>query len=407
MRIAEEHGRGVPHVGDPFAELLDDLWGGPRSWRQVRRPKGGRVHGRERDEHRREARGVDGKRRAGAERPDRQAGHGRADDARRVEHRRVEGDRVADVAAPDDLDHEALADGHVDRIGGAEEQRQDDDHPDLDDAGQREHGEDRGEDHHHGLHDEDRLALRQRVREHAAEQPEDHHGDELRGGDHAEPERIVGELEDEPGLGNLLHPGPDQRDELAAEEQLVVAVAEGAQPPDGVNGHRRRPALVALGGSLDAGQVVRQVAPARFGFVDHLGNPVRLVAERLDLTVDARQRVDEDLAALGGILGCPKPFAVALAGRLVLEQLADLGQREPGVVAQPADEPEPRDVGLVVQAVGALGTGGRFEEPDLLVVADGTGRQADLCGDLLDAQESGIVRRPRRGRRHPPILRKD
>ena len=243
----EEYGRGVPHVGDPFAELLDDLWGGPRSWRQLWRPKGGGVHGRERDEHRREARGVDGKRGAGAERPDRQAGNGRADDARRIEHRRVEGDRVSDVAAPDDLDHEALADGHVDRIGGAEEQCQDDDHPDLDDAGQREHGEDRGENHHHRLHDEDRLAFRQCVREDAAEQPEDHHRDELGGGDHAEPQRIVGELENQPGLGNLLHPGPDQRDELAAEEQLVVAVAEGAQPPDGVNRHRRRPALVALG----------------------------------------------------------------------------------------------------------------------------------------------------------------
>ena len=188
-----------------------------------------------------------------AERADRQAGNRRADDARRVEHRRVEGDRVADVAAPDDLDHEALADGHVDRIGGAEEQRQDDDHPDLDDTGQREHGEDGGEDHHHGLHDEDRLALRQRIREDAAEQPEDQHGDELRGSDHAEPEHVVGELEDEPGLGNLLHPRPDQRDELAAEEQLVVAVAEGAQPSDGVHRHRLRPALVALGeGSMPA-----------------------------------------------------------------------------------------------------------------------------------------------------------
>ena len=37
-----------------------------------------------------------------------------------------------------------------------------------------------------------------------------------------------GQLEDEPGLGDLLHPGPDQRDRLAGEEQPVVAVAEGA-----------------------------------------------------------------------------------------------------------------------------------------------------------------------------------
>ena len=148
------------------------------------------------------------------------------------------------------------------------------------------------------------------------------------------------------------------------------------------------------------------MAPARFGFVDHPGDPVRLVAERLDLTVDAGKRVDQDLAALGRILGGSKSLAVALARSLVLEQLADLGQREPGVVAQPADEPEPRDVGLVVQAVGALGTGGRLEESEFLVIADGTGRQADLGGDLLDAQETGVVRRPRLGRRHPQSLSK-
>ena len=31
--------------------------------------------------------------------------------------------------------------------------------------------------------------------------------------DQAEPERVVGQLEDEPALGDLLHPRPDQRDQ--------------------------------------------------------------------------------------------------------------------------------------------------------------------------------------------------
>ncbi len=73
---------------------------------------------------------------------------------------------------------------------------------------------------------------------------------------------------------------------------------------------------------------------------------------------------------------------------LVLEQLADLGQREPRVVAQPADEAEPLQVLGVVQAVGALGAGGRGEQPDLLVVADRPRRETGLGGDLLDAQEA-------------------
>ena len=42
----------------------------------------------------------------------------------------------------------------------------------------------------------------------------------------------------------------------------------------------------------------------------------------------------------------------------------------------------------VVQAVGALGAGGRGEQPQLLVVADGPRRQAGVGGDLLDAEEA-------------------
>src|SRR5208282_4515203 len=34
---------------------------------------------------------------------------------------------------------------------------------------------------------------------------------------------------DEPGLGYGLHPGSDERDKLSAEEELKVAVAQGAQ----------------------------------------------------------------------------------------------------------------------------------------------------------------------------------
>ncbi len=37
----------------------------------------------------------------------------------------------------------------------------------------------------------------------------------------------------EPRLGERLHPGPDQRDELAEPEEAEVAVAEGAPPVEG------------------------------------------------------------------------------------------------------------------------------------------------------------------------------
>ena len=83
-----------------------------------------------------------------------------------------------------------------------------------------------------------------------------------------------------------------------------------------------------------------------------------------------------------------EPLANTDPRRLVLEQLADLGQREPGVVAQAADEAQPLEIIRVVEAVGSLASGSRLEQPDLLVVANRTGRQPGFRGDFLDAEQS-------------------
>ena len=83
---------------------------------------------------------------------------------------------------------------------------------------------------------------------------------------------------------------------------------------------------------------------------------------------------------------------------LVLEQLADLREREAGDVAQFVDVADALQVRGVVEAVVALGSGRRTQEADLLVVADRPRRQADLRGHLLDA-ERRVAGRPRaRGR---------
>src|SRR4029079_17474259 len=84
--------------------------------------------------------------------------------------------------------------------------------------------------------------------------------------------------------------------------------------------------------------------------------------------------------------------ALAVASALALERRACLGEAEAGVVPERLDELEPRHVVGVVQPVGTLGPRGGLEEPDLLVVADRTGGQADLVRDLLDPeQRSGVV----------------
>ena len=72
--------------------------------------------------------------------------------------------------------------------------------------------------------------------------------------------------------------------------------------------------------------------------VDHRREPGGLGLEDLDLAVDPLPSVEQERAPLVRIAGLPEPLAVALARGLVLEQLADLREREARVVAQAADE---------------------------------------------------------------------
>ena len=101
--------------------------------------------------------------------------------------------------------------------------------------------------------------------------------------------------------------------------------------------------------------------------------------------------------ALVAIAGLAEALAVALARGVVFEQLADLREREAGVVAQAPDELEPVEVRGVVEAIVAVRAGGRREQPDLLVVTDRAGRQAGLGRDLVDSEEAGLGVAVRRG----------
>ncbi len=46
--------------------------------------------------------------------------------------------------------------------------------------------------------------------------------------DHAQPECGVGELQHEPALGDVLHPGADVGEEVAGPEEAEVTMAQGA-----------------------------------------------------------------------------------------------------------------------------------------------------------------------------------
>lgn len=144
--------------------------------------------------------------------------------------------------------------------------------------------------------------------------------------------------------------------------------------------HRRGP-------GLDLGEVGLQMGATALGLGDHRLEPADLLAEARDLPVDPGERVANDRLALVGVARRSEALTVAGTGGLVLEQLADLGEAEPGVVAEALDEPKAIEVILVVEPVRALGAGGGLEHPELLVVANRAGGQPDLGRDLLDPEE--------------------
>jgi hypothetical protein len=105
---------------------------------------------------------------------------------------------------------------------------------------------------------------------------------------------------------------------------------------------------------LELGDVILEVRTTTLGLGDHLGQPVHLGTQRRDLALDAGKGVVDDRASFRGVLRRPEPGPVPASGLVVLEQLADLGEAEPGVVAETLDEPQPLEIVLVVEPVGTF-----------------------------------------------------
>lgn len=96
-------------------------------------------------------------------------------------------------------------------------------------------------------------------------------------------------------------------------------------------GMGRRPAV-------DLREVVVEVLSASPRLFDHRREAVGLGFEDLDLSIDSRARIDEDGTPFGWVTRLAEALAVSLARDLVLQELADLGEGEPGIVAQASDE---------------------------------------------------------------------
>ncbi len=337
-------------------------------------------------QHRQEAGRVEEEAGRDADQPDDQAGDRRSHDAGQVEGRAVERDRVGDVGATDHLDHERLPDGHLDGVHEAQPDGQQVDHPDLHQVGHHQDAQRQGEDERHDLGHDERLTLGQGVGDDAAEEAEDEHRQELAGGHDAQRERVVGQRQHQPALGDRLHPGADQRDQLAGEEEPEVAVCERrsdaarhARPS-----RRGRDAQVPGGG------------------LDDLDRASQAQATRVErqVVVPSVHPVDvEPAAKIGRPGGVDRPTQVAqggLVGPGVGRQVLDPRRQ----VADPIGE---RGMQLDAQHVGPAGQdeAGAATEDDH--AATGRGLLDDRLGEgeqpLTDGRRDGRLEGGR-GHRH-------
>ena len=101
--------------------------------------------------------------------------------------------------------------------------------PVLDHAGPVEDRQRKGENHHHDLSRDDDLPFWKRVDEYASGKGQKQHGSELERGDDAEFEGGMGQIQHQPRLAHVLHPGADEGHELSCEEQTKVPVAQRAE----------------------------------------------------------------------------------------------------------------------------------------------------------------------------------
>ena len=199
----------------------------------------------ERGQHREEAHRVDDEAEARSDCGDHEAGDRRPDDARAVEEARVERDRVRQLPRADHLEGERLASGRVEREGDAAERSEDVDDRQRRRPGQRDDRERDRDRHRRGLRRHDELAGLDAVGDDAGDESEDGERHEPPEGKRADRERGAGELDDEPRECDVLHPRAGERDELAREEDAVVAVPPQAAERPGAEheGERRHASL--------------------------------------------------------------------------------------------------------------------------------------------------------------------
>src|SRR2546426_146731 len=211
-------------------------------------------HRQEAGDHREVAHAVQEEADPPPQHPDASARDGGPDHPRRIEGRRVERDGAHQVVLLDQLHDEGLPGRDVERVHEAEKRRERGHMPDGHRAGPHEGREHERRKHRERLREDHEPVFVGAVRDDAGVDGEEQHAERAERGHEAHVERRIGELEDQPSLGHILHPGADQRHALSEEEQAEVAVGERseAKPPRGFVhcGKARRRPIFRVGSTM-------------------------------------------------------------------------------------------------------------------------------------------------------------
>ncbi len=211
------------------AESLAERGSGGRRGRAVDGRR--EAHGREGDEDGEIAGAVQEETRRLSDRGHEAARDRRSHDPRRVEDRCVQGDRAGEVARSDHLDQERLPRRQVDGPDDAEREREDADQRDGRTVRHHQDAEGDGQEHRRRLRDHHQAVTADPVCQHAGERRHERDGKERGRRHRAERERRAREPEDEPALGDRLHPEPDQRDALTEHVAAEVGVPQRREAP--------------------------------------------------------------------------------------------------------------------------------------------------------------------------------
>ena len=242
---------------------------------------------------------------------DQESGDCGTDEASAVGHGRVDGDGVAEVVGiVNHLHEKRLAAGHIEGVDEALKRGEGDDLPEIDAVSESERGHRKGLNGGGNLRPDEKFAAIEALDPYSGEGAEQD-GDDLSGEtDDAEQQSGMGEAVNEPTGGEARHPCADQRDALAEEVELEVAMAKGApcvRKPGDSGGRRKRRSESADDSffrhpSDDFAGADKSFAIGFVEFGDGFGDPGAFGVALADAKrVTLRSDVNGELAAIGRV----------------------------------------------------------------------------------------------------------